>query len=147
MALTTMIGAKIHRREDPRLVSGHGRYADDFVRPETAYMSVVRSPYAHARIVSIDASAAKAAPGVVAVYTAGDFEGVRAGGGLLALLQEKALGGVPAERDDRGGPGDEGAAPERRRPATVCVAALRGEDINHAPVLLPASLPVNAETS
>jgi carbon-monoxide dehydrogenase large subunit len=79
MAVTTMIGAKIHRREDPRLVSGRGRYADDFVRPQTAYMSVVRSPYAHARIVSIDASAAKAAPGVAAVYTAADFEAVVSG--------------------------------------------------------------------
>ena len=79
MAVTTMIGAKIHRREDPRLVSGHGRYTDDFVRPDTAYLAVIRSPYAHARILSIDASAAKAAPGVVAVYTAEDFEGVVSG--------------------------------------------------------------------
>jgi aerobic carbon-monoxide dehydrogenase large subunit len=79
MALTTMIGARIHRREDPRLVSGHGRYADDFIRPQTAFMAVVRSPFAHARITSIDAAAAKAAPGVVAVYTAADFEAVVAG--------------------------------------------------------------------
>src|ERR1700730_3301252 len=79
MAVTTMIGAKIHRREDPRLVSGHGRYTDDFVRPDTAYLAVIRSPYAHARILSIDASAAKAAPGVLAVYTAEDFEGVVSG--------------------------------------------------------------------
>src|ERR1700737_2303800 len=76
MALTTMIGARIHRREDPRLVSGHGRYADDFIRPQTAFMAVVRSPFAHARITSIDAAAAKAAPGVVAVYTAADFVAV-----------------------------------------------------------------------
>ncbi|MBJ7612196.1 MAG: molybdopterin-dependent oxidoreductase [Candidatus Dormibacteraeota bacterium] len=79
MAVTTMIGAKIHRREDPRLVSGHGRYTDDFVRPDTAYLAVIRSPYAHARIVSVDASAAREAPGVLAVYTAEDFEPVLSG--------------------------------------------------------------------
>src|SRR3989442_4777836 len=79
MAVTTMIGAKIHGREDPRLVSGRGRYVDDFVRPQTAYMSVVRSPYAHARIVSIDSGPARKAPGVVAVYTAADFEAVVSG--------------------------------------------------------------------
>jgi carbon-monoxide dehydrogenase large subunit len=79
MAVTTMIGAKIHRREDPRLVSGHGRYTDDFVRPHTTYLSIVRSPFAHARVVSIDSSAAKAAPGVLTVYTAEDFEPVISG--------------------------------------------------------------------
>src|SRR5215471_16843290 len=79
MAITTMVGARIHRREDPRLVSGHGRYADDFVRPGTAYMAVVRSPHAHARIRSIDITEALKAPGVVAVLTAKDFENVLSG--------------------------------------------------------------------
>jgi CO/xanthine dehydrogenase Mo-binding subunit len=69
MAVTTMIGAKIHRREDPRLVSGEGRYVDDFTRPGTVFMAVVRSPHAHARIKSIDLTAASKAPDVVAVYT------------------------------------------------------------------------------
>src|SRR5215471_17472077 len=79
MAITTMVGARIHRREDPRLVRGHGRYADDFIRPHTAYMSVVRSPHAHARVLSIDASEAQKASGVVAVLTAADFKKVLAG--------------------------------------------------------------------
>jgi aerobic carbon-monoxide dehydrogenase large subunit len=79
MAVTTMIGAKIHRREDPRLVSGEGRYVDDFTRPGTAYMAVVRSPHAHARIKSIDLTAASKAPGVVAVYTHKDFAKVISG--------------------------------------------------------------------
>ncbi len=79
MAITTMIGAKIHRREDPRLVSGEGRYVDDFTRPGTAHMAVVRSPHAHARIKSIDLTAASKAPGVVAVYTHKDFAKVIAG--------------------------------------------------------------------
>src|SRR5262249_59179855 len=79
MAITTRVGARIHRREDPRLVSGHGRYTDDFVRPDTAYMAVVRSPHAHARIRSIDITEALKAPGVVAVLTAKDFENVLSG--------------------------------------------------------------------
>jgi carbon-monoxide dehydrogenase large subunit len=79
MAITTMIGAKIHRREDPRLVSGEGRYIDDFTRPGTVYLSVVRSPHAHARIRSIDITAALSSPGVVAIYTHKDFAKVIAG--------------------------------------------------------------------
>jgi carbon-monoxide dehydrogenase large subunit len=80
MAVTTMIGAKIHRREDPRLISGHGRFVDDMTRPGMAHMVIVRSPFAHAKIRSIDASAAKKAPGVQAVYTHADFKDHIAGG-------------------------------------------------------------------
>src|SRR5437879_6253797 len=80
MAVSTLIRAKAHRREDPRLVRGQGHYAEDFVLPHTAYLAVVRSPHAHARVTSIDTSAAKAAHGVVAVYVAKDFEKVISGG-------------------------------------------------------------------
>src|SRR5438445_379554 len=80
MAITTMLGAKIHRREDPRLITGHGRFIDDMTRPGMAHMTVVRSPYAHAKIKSIDPSAAKKAPGVQAVYTFADFKDHIAGG-------------------------------------------------------------------
>src|SRR5712692_4115934 len=79
MAVTTMIGAKIHRREDPRLVSGEGHYVDDFTRPGTVYLAVVRSPHAHARIKSIDVTEATRAPGVVGVYTHKDFAKVLSG--------------------------------------------------------------------
>ena len=79
MAITTMIGAKIHRREDPRLVSGEGRFIDDFTRPGTLFLAVVRSPHAHAKIKKIDAAKAAAAPGVVAVYTHKDIAKVIAG--------------------------------------------------------------------
>ncbi len=80
MAVTTMIGAKIHRREDPRLVSGEGRFVDDFVLPGTAFAAIARSPYAHARIKSIDLTAATKSPGVVAIYTHKDFAKVISGG-------------------------------------------------------------------
>ena len=79
MAITTMIGAKIHRREDPRLVSGEGRFIDDFTRPGTLFLAVVRSPHAHAKITKIDAAKAAKAPGVVAVYTHKDIAKVIAG--------------------------------------------------------------------
>lgn len=79
MAISTMVGARIHRREDPRLVSGHGRYADDFLRTHAAHLAVVRSPHAHARVRSIDVTEALKAPGVVAVLTAADFRKVLSG--------------------------------------------------------------------
>jgi aerobic carbon-monoxide dehydrogenase large subunit len=69
---TRWFGARVQRVEDDRLLRGHGRFTDDI--DEDALESViVRSPYAHARIVSIDVSAARAVPGVAAVYTAADL--------------------------------------------------------------------------
>jgi carbon-monoxide dehydrogenase large subunit len=79
MAITTMIGAKIHRREDPRLVSGEGHYVDDFTRPRTTYLAVIRSPFAHALVKSIDITEATKAAGVVAIYTHKDFAKVLSG--------------------------------------------------------------------
>src|SRR4030081_4072621 len=75
-----MIGAKIHRREDPRLICVHGRFVDDMTRPGMVHMAVVRSPVPHAKIRSIDPSAAKKAPGVHAVYTYADFKDHITGG-------------------------------------------------------------------
>jgi CO/xanthine dehydrogenase Mo-binding subunit len=69
---TRWFGARVQRVEDDRLLRGHGRFTDDI--DDGALESViVRSPYAHARIVSIDVSAARAASGVAAVYTAADL--------------------------------------------------------------------------
>ena len=62
-------GASIKRREDPRLISGQGTYVDDIKMVGMLHLALARSPYAHANIVSVDTSAAKALPGVVAVYT------------------------------------------------------------------------------
>lgn len=55
------------RREDHRLVTGAGEYADDLRIPGTVHGVMVRSPHAHAEIVAIDAAAARATPGVIAV--------------------------------------------------------------------------------
>jgi aerobic carbon-monoxide dehydrogenase large subunit len=62
-------GASVRRLEDPRLLTGRGRYVDDLVLPRMLSVAFVRSPHAHARIAGIDASAARALPGVTAVVT------------------------------------------------------------------------------
>jgi len=73
------IGQGVSRFEDPRLVRGGGKYIDDVVYPGMAYGVVLRSPHGHAKIISIDTSAAKAAPGVLAVITAADCKKRRLG--------------------------------------------------------------------
>lgn len=69
---TKLFGTAIKRREDPALITGKGKYTDDLQLPHMAYISIVRSPYAHARIKSIDTSKAKAVDGVIAVFTGQD---------------------------------------------------------------------------
>jgi carbon-monoxide dehydrogenase large subunit len=68
------VGQGVSRFEDPRLVRGGGRYVDDIKLPGIAHAVVLRSPHAHAKIKSIDVSAAKCAPGVLAVLTAADVK-------------------------------------------------------------------------
>src|SRR5499426_1739662 len=68
------IGQSVSRFEDPRLLRGGGRYVGDIVLPGMVFGYVLRSPHAHARIRSIDASRAKAAPGVLAVLTGAGWQ-------------------------------------------------------------------------
>src|ERR1700730_18252827 len=70
------IGQSVPRLEDPPLVRGRGRFAGDISFPHQLHMRVARSPVAHGRIVAIDAAAARATPGVVAVWTAADIADV-----------------------------------------------------------------------
>src|ERR671938_338145 len=63
------LGHSMKRKEDPRFLRGQGRYVDDIQLPGMLYMDIVRSPYAHAKLVKIDASWAMQVPGVVAVIT------------------------------------------------------------------------------
>ena len=71
-----IFGSGIRRREDPRLITGQASYTDDIKLQGMAYAAIKRSPHAHARIRSVDTSAAQAAPGVLAVYTGADTDGV-----------------------------------------------------------------------
>jgi carbon-monoxide dehydrogenase large subunit len=68
------VGQPVLRKEDPELLTGRGRYTDDLAVQGMLWMSVVRSPFAHARINSVDLSKALATPGVVAAFSAKDFE-------------------------------------------------------------------------
>jgi CO/xanthine dehydrogenase Mo-binding subunit len=65
----TWVGKSVNRREDPRILAGRGTYIDDITLPRMLHAAVLRSRHAHARITSIDTSAAKLVPGVVAVLT------------------------------------------------------------------------------
>lgn len=67
-----LFGSSIRRKEDPSLITGRGKYTDDFKLARMAYAAMVRSPYGHARIKSIDVERAAKLPGVLGVYTARD---------------------------------------------------------------------------
>src|SRR3954466_12106836 len=73
-AMPQTIRQPLRRKEDLRLLLGNGRYSDDVSLPGQAYAFVLRSPHAHARIRSIDTTAARAMPGVLAVLTGADVK-------------------------------------------------------------------------
>lgn len=104
-ATAQVLGQAIKRKEDPRFLQGQGNYLDDIKLPNMAFMALVRSPYAHARILSINKAAAMQVPGVLAVITgedlaalglhwmptlAGDQQMVLATGKVLFQYQEVA---------------------------------------------------------
>jgi aerobic carbon-monoxide dehydrogenase large subunit len=88
-------GASIKRSEDPRILTGAGRYVDDIKLPGMLHAAFVRSPLAHGLVLSVDVSAARELPGVVAVLTGAELEAMTVPGPdpLMALLG--ATGPVP----------------------------------------------------
>ena len=70
------IGRSVTRLEDPPLVTGRGRYVGDIGFPHQLHMRLARSNHAHGKIVSIDVAAARAVPGVIAVWTAAEIADV-----------------------------------------------------------------------
>jgi carbon-monoxide dehydrogenase large subunit len=68
-----VLGTPVKRTEDPRFITGKGRYLDDIKLTGMVHMAILRSPYAHANIRSIDTSAARERPGVIAVFTGADI--------------------------------------------------------------------------
>ena len=101
------MGHRVKRKEDPRFVRGKGNYVDDVKLPGMLSMAIVRSPYAHARIKSIDASRALAMEGVLAVITGKDLEAA----GLAWGMQEL--------------PGTWNSAPIGHADAAVCIPEAR----------------------
>lgn len=89
MTAMRFVGQSVLRREDPRLVSGHGTYVDDVVRPGMLHVAFVRSDVARARITRIDVSAARAARGVHAVYTGAELNALMVGD-MVATLARNA---------------------------------------------------------
>ena len=109
------LGQAVPRSEDPRLLSGGGRYVDDVQLPRTARAWILRSPFAHATIKSIDTSAAEAAPGVLLVLTGKDWEasgwgdlpvasGRKRRGGLVHSLSRCCAGMDSHPSSSRSGP-------------------------------------------
>ena len=92
-----MIGERVPRKEDRRLLTGRGRFSDDFNAPGQAYAAFLRSPHAHARILETDASDAVPDAGVLAVLTGRDY----AADGLSGLLHYV----IPADHLDPSRPG------------------------------------------
>ncbi|HZS70114.1 MAG TPA: xanthine dehydrogenase family protein molybdopterin-binding subunit [Burkholderiales bacterium] len=77
---TSLIGARVPRKEDYRFLTGSGQYTDDVALPGQTYAAFVRSPHAHAVVRSVKTDKAKRAPGVIAVYTGADLAAAKVGG-------------------------------------------------------------------
>jgi carbon-monoxide dehydrogenase large subunit len=88
----TFIGKSVERKEDYRFLTGAGQYTDDITLPQQSYGYFLRSPHAHAKIRAIDTAAARAAPGVLAVFTGKDLASI---GGLPCGWLIKSIDGTP----------------------------------------------------
>jgi len=91
------IGQAVKRKEDFRFLTGGGNYTDDINRPRQTHAYILRSPHAHADIKRIDVSAAKKAPGVVAVFTGADYAADKKGGLPCGWLVKNKDGSPMAE--------------------------------------------------
>ncbi|MDQ2787778.1 MAG: xanthine dehydrogenase family protein molybdopterin-binding subunit, partial [Chloroflexota bacterium] len=91
MVHSRYVGARVKRKEDPRLVTGSSTNVDDLRPPRTVHMAVLRSVYAHARLVRVDVSAALAHPGVIAAFSGEEF---RALCGPLPAREGEAIPGM-----------------------------------------------------
>src|SRR2546426_1289147 len=105
------------RIEDPRLLKGIGTFTDDLRLPGLLHVSILRSPHAHARVVSIDPSGARALPGVVAVFTGADVN--------------EQCGAVPCA----------GPMPEQKMPRHTVLAGDRVYFVGHAVAVAVATDP------
>ncbi len=90
------IGQPVSRLEDPRFITGRGRFVDDIDLPRQCYGAVVMSPHAHARIKRVDTAKAKAAAGVLAVLTGADVEADKLGG--FSPVMPEDMGGPKGYR-------------------------------------------------
>ncbi|MGH7708340.1 MAG: xanthine dehydrogenase family protein molybdopterin-binding subunit, partial [Vulcanimicrobiaceae bacterium] len=89
MAFNTMVGSRVRRREDPRLITGRATYVDDVKLVGMLYAAFVRSPYGHAKVVKVDTGKAKAHPGVHGAWSGTDLQ---AGGLTFAMPVAHKMG-------------------------------------------------------
>src|SRR5947208_2543423 len=120
MGVAAMLGSPINRREDPRLITGQSTYVDDIKLHGMLHMSVLRSPYGHARINGINTEAARKQPGVVAIYLAEDLKGVVGNIPIAAPLPPHITNGM-----GRRGPLAEGKVRFYGDPVAVVIAENR----------------------
>jgi carbon-monoxide dehydrogenase large subunit len=97
MVMSKMVGARVRRKEDPRLITGSSTYVDDIHLPNTLHAVVVRSSYPHGLIRGIDTAAAAAAPGVVKVITGADLPSIMAN--VETEAKGEDFGGEPESTD------------------------------------------------
>jgi aerobic carbon-monoxide dehydrogenase large subunit len=91
MVYSKQMGARVKRKEDPRLITGSSTYVDDVNPQQTGHVAILRSIYAHAKLNGIDTSKAEAHPGVIAVYTGEQFRD------MLEPMPHGGEGGGPAD--------------------------------------------------
>ena len=115
------VGTPMKRKEDPRMITGRGRYTEDINLPGMLHVAIVRSPEAHADIVSVDTSAAKEHPGVVAVLS-GEEMAADFAGGLASVWNPP---GVEVRKPDHW-PLKRGQVKHVGDPVAVVVATSRG---------------------
>ena len=96
-----LVGNRISRKEDPRLLTGKGRYVDDVVVPGMLHVAFARSDIARGRLASVDVTAAREAAGVVAVLTAADLNHLIVGHmGATPVLSMGSVGPYKVLADD-----------------------------------------------
>ncbi len=133
------VGSSARRADDPRLLTGRGRYVDDLALPRLLHVAIVRSPHPHARVLRVGLEAARRAPGVVAVLTGEEAARLcRPYRGVLQHYQGMKTGAMlPLARDRVRYVGEPVAAVAAERPALAADAAALVE-VDYAP--LPAVL-------
>ena len=108
------MGNSVRRKEDPAFLTGNANWTDNIKLPGMLHMALLRSPYAHAKITSIDVSAAKEQPGVVAVYTEEDLASELGGSAMEAEAAPGyavAVDASPGSEADVTPTGNDGAPP------------------------------------
>ena len=140
------VGARLKRLDDPRLLTGRGRYVDDIALPRMVHVAFVRSPHAHATVERVDVDAARKSPGVVAILTGADtarlckpyrgilqhYRGMKTGAMLPLAVERVRCVGEPVV----------GIAAET---AAAAHDAMAGVSVTYAP--LPAALTPDSATA